>query len=81
MPFSMLVTIDVWVTPAPVPAAAADTPAALGTTAVPDETPAPGTISGLGAYGVLPAINVKPVLIFVITSGGIIVPFFTYDHE
>jgi hypothetical protein len=54
---------------------------ALGTTAVPDETPAPGAISGVGEYGILPAINVKPVLIFVTRSGGIIVPFLIYDHE
>ena len=70
----MLIAIDVWGTPAVDPVAAA-AEAEPGTTAVPDETPAPGAISGVGAYGTLPAINVKPVLIFVITSGGIIVPF------
>jgi hypothetical protein len=81
VPFSKLIAIDVCAAPLAFAADAPDTPAALGTTAVPDDTPAPGTVSGVGAYGVLLAINVKPVLIFDMTSGGIIVPFCTYDHE
>jgi len=75
MPFSILIAIEDWATPG-VDTPAEVSPDAPATVAVPDETPAPGATSGLGAYGVLPAINVNPVLIFVITSGDIIVPFF-----
>ena len=58
------------------PAPDASTPEEPDAVAVPADTPAPGAVSGFGAYGELLAINVNPVFIFVMRSGDIIVPSF-----